>query len=141
MPGSKPHIHDKYGKSLFKEIYEGNFNPLPTKKPFGINDNEAGTFRIDGILEKEKIAIEIESRANKQVRGALVDLALHPFDKKLLVLIKKYSNDYTLRQCKIILEKLTQNKKIEVIELKGTGDTPKKEVDIKKIKQAVRNLR
>jgi hypothetical protein len=43
----------------------------------------AGSARIDGTVAG-MVAVEIKSRVPKQVRGALLDLIMHSFTKKLL---------------------------------------------------------
>src|SRR5688500_10136134 len=49
----------------------------------------AGTARIDGTVAG-KVAVEIESRVPKQIRGALVDLIMHPYAAKFLLLVPAY---------------------------------------------------
>lgn len=59
--------------------------------------------RIDGVVED--VAIEIESRVSKQVRGAVLDLICHRSPNKLLILIPAHMShpDTTAEQCRNIL--------------------------------------
>ncbi len=54
--------------------------------------HNAGLHRPDGVildldLRAVQVAVEIESRQEKQIRGAIVDLLLHPAPKKLLIIV------------------------------------------------------
>ena len=62
--------------------------------------------RIDGTLD-QNVAVELESRASKQVRGAVLDLLCHSYPKKLLVLLPVHMSDVevTARQCEFIFSK------------------------------------
>lgn len=71
------------------------------KIDFGL---DAGNATIDGTIGG-LVAVEIESREPKQVRGAILDLLLHPFPKKLLVLLPVYTRDSTPAQARVILSK------------------------------------
>ena len=133
--------HDKYGKKVLSMALGDAFDPSPERKDFDPDGKTSGSFKIDGVVD-EKIAVEIESRSSKQVRGAVLDLAFHPLPKKLLILIKMYGNDYTPKQCRILLKKFCHAKsQFLVIELKGTGNRPKLAADVKIVKTAVSELR
>ena len=134
-------IHDKYGKKVLSTALGNAFNQSPEGIFFDPIGRTGGSFRIDGIIDGN-IAVEIESRSSKQVRGAVLDLALHPLPKKLLILIKMYGNDYTPQQCRILLNEFCDAKsRFFVIELKGTGKLPKLDADVKIVKTAVSELR
>jgi len=130
-------IHDQYGKRVLLDAFGSDFNSSPAPHPFG---PEAGTARIDGIVY-EKIAVEIESRASKQVRGALVDIALYPLPLKLVVLLPVYGNHYTERQCRVILKRICSTEShFEVVTLSGTGSKCDLERDVAIVKDAVQRL-
>ena len=61
---------------------------------------------IDGTLD-QNVAVELESRVSKQVRGAVLDLLCHSYPKKLLVLLPVHMSDVevTARQCEFIFSK------------------------------------
>ncbi len=132
--------HAWYGISLFEKIDKDIFS----------NDRELTEFKyqggtsacIDGVI-KGKCAIEIESRVDKQVRGALVDLLLHPYSKKLLVIIPAHMNnpDKSIEQYKDILARFKRpTDQVKVVLLKGTGDAPNYEEDTVLLKKALREL-
>jgi hypothetical protein len=136
-----PQKHDQYGKKVLEKAFGDRFNPKPKVFQFDETDKTAGTARIDGEVDGQ-IAVEIESRASKQVRGALLDLAFHPHKKKLLVLIKKYGNQITPIQAEVILSKLCGGRSVfKVVELEGRGDDPKLVGDVQRVGRAVAALR
>lgn len=69
----------------------------------------AGTARIDGTVAGV-VAGEVESRVPKQVRGALLDLILHPYPSKLLLLLPVHTGNpnTAVRQAEIILGRFLQ---------------------------------
>jgi hypothetical protein len=129
-------IHDAYGKKVLKEALGDRYDAKPATVPFG---DGCGTLRIDGTVDSD-IAVEIESRASKQVRGAIVDIICHPYPKKLVVLIKKYGNNYTEKQCKELLRRFAPNCSSEVVTLEGTGSSESLTQDKRIIEEAVSRL-
>ena len=130
-------IHDAYGKAVLATAFGQDFNPSPPPVPFGPN---AGTLKIDGTIGRD-IAVEIESRASKQVRGAIIDIICHPFPRKLLVLIRKYGNDFTENQCREILKRFAPAANSIVLTLAGSGTDIKMDEDVETVKAAVYLLR
>ncbi len=137
-------IHDSYGKNVLKLAFPNDFDESPKGIHFDPEKKDAGTARIDGLIGDD-IAVEIESRVSKQVRGALVDLAFHPRKKKLLVLIREHNDQRTAPQSRIILKRLCEAKKdrFKVIEIDGSGKNRDYYLrsDAKKIRDAVAELR
>jgi hypothetical protein len=132
-----PQIHDKYGKEVFQKAFGSDFDSSPAPYSFG---TDAGTARIDGTVHNQ-IAVEIESRASKQVRGALVDIALHRLPLKLVVIIPAYGNRLTQKQCQVILERICKlSDHFEVIALNGNGKKPDLKQDAAIVSQAVKRL-
>lgn len=80
--------------------------------------------RIDGTVDST-VAVEIESRTGKQVRGAILDLILHAYPKKLLVLIPKYICKHQVHECEFILNRFIESDHFRVVLLDGTGNSPK----------------
>jgi hypothetical protein len=75
--------HDEYGKAVLRAAdSEFSANADATTVRF----QSGGFTRIDGVVGTD-VAVEVESRVSKQVRGAIVDLVLHPHPLKLLVLL------------------------------------------------------
>ena len=137
-------IHDAYGKKIIEEVanllgitFRNSGNEI--KVSYG--NSEA---RIDCTVDQ--IAVEIESRTEKQIRGAIIDLYFHPYSKKLLVIIpaNQGNSQKAKSQCEYILSKLQSNNlnsfKFKVILLNGNGDTSKKEKDKELVKKAIEYL-
>jgi hypothetical protein len=95
--------------------------------------------RIDGTVDS-MIAVEIESRTSKQVRGAILDLLMHPYPKKLLVLIPKWTGANTVNESKHILSRSVNPQDFQVALLAGTGDDPRKEEDVQIVSLALLKL-
>jgi hypothetical protein len=69
----KTMLHDEYGKSVVRIAAGGAFHQFDNRIDYGKN---AGYALIDGTIDS-RIAVEIESRTGKQVRGAVLDLLSH----------------------------------------------------------------
>lgn len=130
--------HDKYGKELLENIagFSSSYNDCRIK----YGEKGIGA-RIDGVIGVD-IAIEIESRVSKQIRGAILDLVLHPNPKKLLILIKVHMNniDITKSQSEFILNKYINKDDFRVIVLDGNGDEKKEISDKKIIEDTIKDL-
>ena len=129
--------HEDYGQKLLATIAKGHFT---NDREFTRVEYPGGTMAfIDGVI-KPDCAIEIESRVDKQVRGALLDLLSHPYTKKLLILIPAHMNnpDKTKEQCEGILQKFKRpTDKVMVVLLKGTGDNLKPKEDEQLLRAAL----
>ncbi len=97
--------------------------------------------RIDGVVGDE-IAVEVESRVAKQVRGGggVLDLVMHRYPKKLLVLIPAHMASTTAEQCRFILRQFVASNAFGVVELVGTGDAPNLSADAQKVRSALEQL-
>ena len=97
--------------------------------------------RIDGTVGS-LIAVEVESRVSKQVRGAVLDLICHPYPKKLLILMPVHMNDadITAQQCRYILGKFLATNSFRVVVLEGTGETPQHQLDVESVREALFQL-
>ena len=83
--------HEEYGKEILRKATKG---AVELSGPsVEIDYGTESPARIDGAY-KERIAIELETRTGKQVRGAVLDLICHPHPKKLLVCMPVYSKRY-----------------------------------------------
>ena len=140
MKAKSKQIHDSYGKELLREILGSRF--INSRDVVKVRYGSYISAFIDGVINN-CCAIEIESRVDKQVRGALLDLLQHELPKKLLILIPAHMRDpeATAGHCEYILEKYKkEGQTIKVILLKGTGDKPLKSVDKERIKKALTEL-
>lgn len=120
--------HDDYGKKLLRSIAGPAYiNSGPTITV----DYGAGLgARIDGVVGGE-IAVEIESRVSKQIRGAILDLFFHSCAKKLLVILPVHADnpDLTKTQCENILSRLMNPSNYRVVITRGSGDNERLEED------------
>lgn len=134
--------HEQYGKTVLRNAFGTNFDERPAREPLTYRGEEAGSINIDGTLYDD-IAVEVESRVSKQVRGAVMDLILHPRKKKLLVLITAHINDYTAAQACHILDRFCSDGLWEVVTIRGSGNSPKKHLkdDQETIIKAVKKLK
>ena len=136
-------VYDTYGKEILG-LAIGNFNDSPEFIFFGGEARQAGKFKIDGTIGNT-IAVEVESRANKQVRGAIIDLLEHNNSKKLLILIPAYNNQFIENQCNYLFERYAPKGSFKVITLKGIkkGRRLKKfrDSDIYLVRSAIEYLR
>lgn len=119
--------HDDYGKRVLLRATNGNvihYGP-PVKVYLG-----AGIARIDGVVGGD-IAIEVESRTSKQVRGAVLDLICHPYPKKLLLLLPVHMNNpqEMAEQCQHIMARFLPPMLFRVLLLRGSGNDPHEEQD------------
>lgn len=131
--------HDDYGKGLLRAVAGRDY------EQYGISvevDYGAGSpARIDGAVGG-RIAVEIESRTSKQVRGAVLDLLYHRFEKKLLLLLPVHMQNVrtTATQCRAALDRYIGNGDFRVVVLAGHGDDPKPEEDMATVRVALREL-
>lgn len=71
--------HDEYGKAVLREATGGKFSPYSPACSFSYC---AGcSAHIDGVIG-ETIAVEVESRVPKQIRGAMMGSDLPPVSEK-----------------------------------------------------------
>jgi hypothetical protein len=130
-------MHDGYGKKLMKQIK--GFRDTGDTTIIGIGGKNYA--RIDGTIS-DQVAVEIESRVFKQIRGAILDLLLHNYPKKLLILLPVHmSNPFeTADKCHAIMSKFLDVKDFQVLLLKGTGLNPQEAKDLELIRNSLDNL-
>lgn len=131
---------EAHGKMVLVSALSESFDPGSAQCRFGFGPG-AGHAMVDGVVAG-RIAVEIESRVNKQVRGALMDLVLHPLPLKLLVLVKKHGGNPTtsVNQAEAILSRFVPEGRFRVVLVeslsKGTGI----EKDVRLVADAVAQL-
>jgi len=130
-------MHDQYGKKLMKQI--NGFRDSGDTTIIGIGGKSYA--RIDGTI-RNQVAVEIESRVFKQIRGAILDLLLHECPKKLLILLPVHmSNPFeTSEKCRLIMSKFLDVKDFQVLLLEGTGLNPQEVKDLELIRNSLNNL-
>jgi hypothetical protein len=113
--------HDEYGRRVLQEATKGG--AVHYGSPVEINYGAGQPARIDATVGD--IAVEVESRVSKQVRGAVLDLICHAHPKKLLVLLPVHMSnpEVTAAQCGNIMKRFCPDGPVRVVVLKGTGDS------------------
>lgn len=129
-------VHDEYGKQVLRTAA----GPLcRTDGPSVVTDYGASSAYIDGTVGPA-VAVEVESRTGKQVRGAVLDLILHAYPKKLLILIPKYIGRHQQSECEFILSRFIDRENFRVVLLEGSGHSANLEPDAARVKQALTEL-
>lgn len=131
--------HDEYGKRVMRQAVGSDF--VDRGAAVYIDYGVGGPARIDGAIGDE-VAVEIESRVSKQVRGAVLDLVCHRCPKKLLVLLPVHMSNpaVTADQCRFILARFLTPDAFRVVLLKGSGSNEALEHDIALVRTAVGEL-
>ena len=128
--------HDAYGKLILGRAAGRGYKYDGASTTTSYGDSCA---HIDGVVGSF-IAVEIESRTGKQVRGAVLDLILHAFPKKLLILVPMYIGSHQVEECQFILKRFLDPNDFRVVLLSGTGDDPDEESDIPRVQTALQAL-
>jgi len=105
-------------KGLLRQAFGADYSELSEAGiDYGVG---AARARIDGTIAG-RIAVEIESRTDKQIRGALLDLICHHFENKLLIVVPvQMTNEHrTVVMCQNILAKFVPvaNFRVVLVEL------------------------
>ncbi len=131
--------HDDYGKNVLRVAAGGAFTDRG--KDVKVDYGAGRPARIDGTVAGN-IAVEIESRTSKQVRGAVLGLIFHPFPKKLLVLIPMYMADCDVcgDQCRVALARFVKGEDFRVVVLSGTGADSVQDADAEIVRATLLEL-
>jgi len=132
--------HAEYGRWLLSAVAKGRFTD--DREATRVEYSGGTSAFVDGVVNDD-CAVEVESRVDKQVRGALVDLLSHRYPKKLLILMPAhmYNSDKTKEQCRGILEKFKRPAdRVSVVLLGGTGDNRKPKEDEERLRSAFSEL-
>jgi hypothetical protein len=132
--------HSRYGKSLMSAVVGSEFRDWGSSVE--VNYGCGSSARIDGVIGVD-VAVEIESRVSKQVRGAVCDLIFHPYPKKLLVIVPVHMTDAEIcaEQCRTILRRFISPNDFRVVVLTGSGFASKLDADAATVREAVTSLR
>lgn len=131
--------HDDYGKRILQMVAGSSYEAYGPSVEI---DYGAGhPARIDGVVNGN-IAVEIESRTAKQVRGAVLDLLHHDAPKKLLVLVPTsyMISEVMAEQCRKIIGMHADADDFRVVVLKGDGDSSRKRSDVLTVRKALAEL-
>jgi hypothetical protein len=130
-------VHDAYGKAIMRDAAGDAFlDGVPVCSVHFGNDAAGG--RIDGVVGN-RIAVEVESRTPKQIRGAVLDLLFHPYPCKLLLIIAGHQNDarQAANQCRYILAERVAPENFQVVLLSGNGRDHRVAEDVALVQQAL----
>lgn len=131
--------HDAYGKRILARASGGTFRTGSKESTISFGAR-AGSAWIDGVIAPD-IAVEIESRTAKQVRGAVLDLVCHPYPKKLLLLIPAHMNvDVVERQAEALLKRFVDPQYFRVVRLTGTAARDRYQYDYLAVREALAAL-
>ena len=97
--------------------------------------------QIDGVVDGV-IAVEVESRVAKQIRGAVLDLICHSCAKKLLIILPVHASNPTVTaaQCRNILVRFVSDDNFRVVVAEGSGDNERLAEDAILIRVALQEL-
>lgn len=128
--------HDNYGKLVLTAAAGAAF--VSTGSSVNVDFGIGMPGRIDGTVDNN-IAVEIESRTPKQIRGAIIDLLCHPYPHKLLIILPVHAQNPRIaaQQCANIFAKFIDKESFRVILLKGSGFQPMLETDAKEVRNAL----
>lgn len=131
--------HDQYGKQVLLRV-AGDFYEA-YGDAVSVDYGAGQPARIDGAVGG-RIAIEVESRTSKQVRGAVLDLILHRFTKKLLILLPVHMSNPRIAadQCQFAMAKFLNEEDFRVVILTGHGGDPQLERDQEIVRGALSEL-
>ncbi len=133
--------HDAYGKRVIEAAAGRHFDGSRS----ACRVDYGGTEHTGGFLDGTAagfIAIEVESRVAKQIRGAVLDLVCHRFPKKLLVIQRVHAQNVTLtaEQCVNALRRFKDPTCFRVVVLSGTGKLWKLNEDVAVVRAALVDL-
>ncbi len=126
--------YDAYAKDVLRETFGERFS-IKNDVVFSFGP-DAGTGEIDGTIDGQ-IAVEIGVGSPKQVRASVLDLILHPYPMKLLILVDtpEHETGRSVRQAGAILAQARRPG--VVVRLSGTPSNPMLEVDQTKLADVV----
>jgi hypothetical protein len=131
--------HDEYGKRVIQQATSGLCVHYGASVEVDYGTPQPA--RIDATVGDE-VAVEVESRTSKQVRGAVLDLICHKYPKKLLLLLPVHmaNPDLTAKQCRNILKRFCSEDSFRVIVLKGSGGNHQLIDDAETVAMALHDL-
>jgi hypothetical protein len=129
--------HDAYGRIVLREAAGNSFRSHGPDVE--IDYGSRAPARIDGAVGS--IAVEVESRTGKQVRGAVLDLLCHRYRKRLLLVLPVHMKaDVVAVQCKNIFRRFIDTADFRVLVLSGSGTRSMISEDALLVRQALQEL-
>ena len=111
---------DGFAKQILRDVFGNDYRSAEGAiVDYGPN---AARGVIDGTISGQ-IAVEVESRNNKQIRGALMDLICHAFERKLLIVIPANvpNPSQTMAMCRAILGRFVSADRYRVVVMQPSG--------------------
>ncbi len=132
-------VHDQYGKQVLRAAAGDAF--VEWGPQVEVDYGAGRPARIDGAVGGH-VAVEVEARVPKQIRGAVLDLVFHPLPLKLLVLMRTQlaNPGATADQCRHALARFVKPENFRVILLDGNGHAPRLESDVDLAARSLREL-
>ena len=131
-------VHDEYGKQILRSATNGAVELIGPGVE--VDYGTKSPARIDAVFDG-RIAIEVEARTGKQVRGAVLDLICHPYPKKLLVCMSRNMTKDVPEQCRNILARFVSEQDFQVVVLKGDGNHRRPRKDSRIVADALLKLK
>lgn len=132
--------HDSYGKKIVRQA--AGLTCSTGGPSVQVNYGAGRGATIDATIGSS-IAVEIESRVSKQVRGAVLDLLCHSNPKKLLILLPVHMSNpgTTAEQCRTALGRFLEAQDFRVVVLQGSGwHSHHEDTDVLKVQEALNEL-
>ena len=132
--------HDDYGKKVMRTAFGSAYSDCGPSVLVTFGEG-GGRGQIDGTIGPD-IAVEIESRVPKQIRGAVLDLICHPFPKKVLILLPVHMGctQTAVAQAHFIFRKFLPPETFRVILLSGSGNLSALDADVAVLKAGIVGL-
>ncbi|HVS46442.1 MAG TPA: hypothetical protein VMS32_07235 [Verrucomicrobiae bacterium] len=132
--------HDEYGKRVVAAAAGRYYD----RSQF-VRVDYGGSLRTGGFIDATvagSIAVEVESRTSKQIRGAVLDLLCHAFPKKLLLVLRVHASNPNLaaEQCENALRRFVRPSDYRVRVLDGHGGNEHFEADVAAVRSALIEL-
>ena len=131
--------HDDYGKRLLRHVAGPAFEQHGPRLQVDYGAGRGG--QIDGVVGGD-IAVEVESRVAKQIRGAVLDLICHSYSKKLLIILPVHASNPTITaaQCRNIFSRFVPTDNFRVVVVTGSGNDERLSEDAVLVRGALQGL-
>lgn len=140
--------HDRYGKDLLRRVLGSRFDPYSADRNLPLGSI---SISLDGVIKSKDLsrtvcAVEIEARNEFQIRGAVLNLYLHPAPSALLILMASNLHHHlpdVIQHVQELWRRLTRGERGElpVAVLFGEGGDPAYGEDQAVIRDVLHHMR